>query len=433
MRKLKVAVIGAGSTYTPELVNGFLTRKDTLAVDSFYMMDIDQEKNRIVSGLAGRMIAASGIGAALRLTGSLEEAVEGADYVIGQVRVGRLDARVLDERIPLKYNLLGQETTGVGGYFNGLRTIPVIKNVADTMEKLAPKAWLINFSNPSGIVAQMLSDVSPIRSIGLCNGPVNTIRFVKAFLPEGTKEFDVEYVGLNHLAWLTGILADGKNILPGLWDDERLWKINEKTYGAEFMRAIGGIPSGYLNYYYSREETVKHCQELEKTRGEVCKEIEAELLKLYQDPNLVTKPAELDKRGGAMYSEAAVSLIDAIENDKDEMHIVNVKNQGALPFLSPCDVAEVRCMVGKDGPKPIPIREGYVNAHMVGIIQAVKIYERLAVKAGLTGDYDAGLLALLNHPLVGDYPKAKAVYDEMLAAHAKYLPQFAAARRWESL
>ncbi|MCL2352408.1 MAG: 6-phospho-beta-glucosidase [Firmicutes bacterium] len=424
MRNLKIAVIGSGSTYTPELVSGFISRSGSLKADSFYMMDIDERKNAIVSSLAERMIEAAGLGSRLVVTDDLDEALEGADYAVAQVRVGRLPARVVDEKIPIKYGLLGQETTGVGGFFKALRTIPVIENAARTMERVAPKGWLINFSNPSGIIAQMLSETTSVRFAGLCNGPVNTERFLRSLFPEGTS-LDYDFVGLNHLNWFTGVYADGADALPGLLADERVRKVTGLDYGEPLMKAIGGIPCGYMNYYYFRDETAERCKAAEKSRGQVCMEIEEELLTLYQDPSLKEKPALLDKRGGALYSEAAVSLIDALENDRNSVHVVNVDHKGTIPFLDAGDVAEVKCAVGKNGIVPLPLRNGNVSGHIAGLMRAVKAYEKLTVKAGLTGDYEAGLSALLTHPLVGDYAKAKAVYDEMLLAHKAYLARFA--------
>ena len=422
MRNLKVAVIGSGSTYTPELVDGFLRRVDSLRVDSFYMMDIDAEKNAIVSALAERMVRAKATGARVVVTDSLEEAVEGADYVLGQVRVGKLDARIKDEKIPLRYGMLGQETTGAGGFLKALRTIPVMLNVARTMERLAPRAWLINFSNPSGIVAQALLNHSDIQMMGLCNNAINMQRAVRAHLPQGAA-FDYGYVGLNHLSWMTAAYADGVDKLPALRYDEALRHVNGLRYPDALLDAIGALPCGYLSYFYLRQQMYDLVASAEKSRGEVCKEIEKELLALYSDPTLTVKPAALDKRGGAMYSEAAASLINALENDLRETHVVNVRNQGALSFMAPDDVVELKCVVGKDGAAPIAM-PGFQNDHIVGLMQAVKRYERLTVEAGLTGSRDAALAALLCHPLVGDYDKAKPMLDELLEAHRAFLPQF---------
>ncbi len=427
MKGLKIAVIGAGSTYTPELVNGFITRKTQLKLDSLYLMDIDMNKMEIVAGLIKRMLGVNGMNVPMILTQNLEEAIEGADYVLCQVRVGMLDARIMDEKIPLKYNLLGQETTGAGGFMKALRTIPVMMDVVRKMEKLAPDAWLINFSNPSGIIAEAILNNSDIKMVGLCNGPINMIKKAMKMVPEGTGKFDYDFVGLNHLCWITGIYADGKEVLrdklgTGL-EAAELKNIAKQTFDEALLKAVKGLPIAYLNYYYFREEQIKKCKEAKKTRGEICKDIEAELLCMYKDPDLKEKPKALDKRGGALYSEAAVSLIDAIENDRNEFHVVDVKNNGAYSFMDKDDVVEVKCIVNKDGVVPIKL-DKFDDPYIIGLMRAVKAYEKLTVKAGLYGDYDAALAALMAHPLVGDYYKAKGVLDEMLEANKKYLPQF---------
>ncbi len=425
---LKIAVIGAGSTYTPELINGFIVRAGHLSVDSIYLMDINAEKLKVVAGLAQRMLDANGMNLRLNLTQKLDEAIEGADYVLGQVRVGGLDARIRDEKIPLKHGLLGQETTGIGGAFKGLRTLPVIMEVARKMEKLAPGAWLINFSNPSGIIAEAVLNHTGIKMLGLCNGPINMLKSLPKLVPEGTGKIDYDFVGLNHLCWITAVYADGREVLRDQLsrniETSSLKNIPEEAYDEELWKAVKGIPIGYLNYYYFRDQQVKKCQEAEKTRGEVCKEIEAELLELYKDPKLCEKPAVLDKRGGALYSEAAVSLIDAIVNDKNEIHVVDVKNNGAFSFMDKNDVIETKCIVNKDGVTPIKL-ENFDNYYIIGLMQAVKAYEKLLVKAGLSGDRDALLASLMVHPLIGDYYKARAAMEEMLEANRDYLPQFA--------
>ena len=423
MKKLKVAIIGAGSTYTPELIQGFISRRDVLAVDELAFMDIDVPKMEIVAGLARRMYEAQEMHPKIVLTDRLPEAVEGADYVIGQVRVGGLSARIRDEKIPLKYGMLGQETTGAGGFMNALRTLPVLMNVTKAMSVWAPRARLINFSNPSGIIAEALLNFTDIQTVGLCNGPINMVRQAMRRVPDGTAVMDYDFVGLNHLNWICGIHADGKEILQ-----EQLAAGSGPTESREFdaplLKAVGAIPCSYLQYYYHRQEAVKKCLAAAQTRGEVCVEIEDELLRLYQDPELREKPAVLDKRGGALYSEAAVSLMDAWENDKNEIHVVNVKNQAAYRFMAWDDVVEVKCRVGQGGAAPIPLTPSFGNPHIIGLMQAVKAYEKLTVKAGLEGDRNAALQALLVHPLIGDYDVAKSMLDEMLEANRAYLPQF---------
>lgn len=427
MRALKIAVIGSGSTYTPELIQGFIKRRDTLNVASLYMMDIDREKNEIVSGLVRRMLAANGMTPEFVLTENLEEAIRGADYVLGQIRVGLLDARIRDEKIPLKYGLLGQETTGAGGFMNALRTVPVILEIARLIERLSPDAWFINFSNPSGIVAQAVLNHTNAHMIGLCNVPTVVLRDAALRVPPGTKQFDYDYVGLNHLAWLTAIYADGKEVLreqldkgveiPGMKNTPAI------PYPPEMLRQIGGIPANYPSYFYFRDEHIRMCQEADQCRGEVCRGLEKTLLEMYRDPELREKPALLDQRGGAYYSEAAVSLLDAIENDRNEVHVVNVLNRGAFPFMDEDDAVEVKCIVNRQGATPVPLRS-FDNQHIIGLMRAVKAYERLTVEAAMTGNYAAALQALLVHPLVGDYRKAKGVLDEMLEANRAYLPAF---------
>ena len=421
MRKLKIAVIGAGSTYTPELIDGFLTRIGKLDVSEFYMMDIDSRKNSIVSAFARRMVKERGLDIPVIETSDPVEALTGANYVVAQVRVGKLPARVLDEKIPLKYDLIGQETVGAGGFFKGLRTIPVIENVAKIIKEKAPGAWLINFSNPSGILAEMLTQMG-IKSVGLCNAPIGIEKTLRR-LTGNPADFDFDYVGLNHFNWITSVRANGKDVLQDLLAEGELQALASSP-DTGCMRRIGGIPSYYLNYFYNREKVVADFKVRPTTRGEDCIAIEEDLLKMYQDESLVSKPALLDKRGGAFYSEAAVSLIDAIENDRNSVHVVNVDHAGTIPFLQRGEVAEVKCIVGKDGPKPIPLMNTQISGHIQGMIQAVKAYEKLAVKAGLSGDYDTGISALMTNPLVGDYNKAKAVFDDLLEAHREYLPRF---------
>ena len=427
MKKLKIAVIGAGSTYTPELFEGFIDRRKSIDAGDFFLMDIDREKLQVVGGFSERLLRKHGMDSRVVLTESLEEAVEGADYVLTQVRVGRLEARIRDEKIPLKYDLLGQETTGAGGFMKGMRTIPVILEVARTMERLAPDGWLINFANPAGMITEAVLNHTGIKAIGLCNVPTSMLKDVGEMLPGGKKAFDYDYVGLNHLSWITSIYADGKDILPDLLENRievtAMKNIYEMKFESALLKATRGIPSTYLNYFYFREAQLKHCKEEPRTRGEVCRELEAKILEIYRDGEMSEKPALLEERGGAYYSTAAVSLMDAIENDKKEFHVVNVKNDGALEFMGKDDVVEVKCLVGKNGAVPVKIRN-FRNHYIMGLMQAVKAYERLAVEAALEGNYDAALAALMVHPLVGDYHKARGVLDEMLEANRDYLPRF---------
>ncbi|MCL2320773.1 MAG: 6-phospho-beta-glucosidase [Oscillospiraceae bacterium] len=423
MRELKAAIIGAGSTYTPELIEGFIDRKGSLNFQTFYLMDIDKEKLDIVGNLAERMLKDKGFKGELVLTLNLDEAIADADYIFSQIRVGGMAARIRDEKIPLKYGLLGQETTGVGGFMNALRTVPVMLDIASKIEKLAPDAWLINFSNPSGIVADALLNHTKVKTLGLCNGPINMLKDISKTI--GTTDFDYEYVGLNHLAWITSVIIGGKNILESLKvsSGAKMKNIPAVEYDDELIQAIPAIPSYYLSYYYLRDQQLKKCLEAEKSRGEVCVEVEEALLNQYKDPNLKKKPEELALRGGALYSTAAVSVVDAIENDKNEYHVVNVKNDGAIPFMQSDDVVEIKCLVNKQGAKPVQALN-CDNRFIIGLMQAVKAYEKLTVSAAMNGSRSDALSALMVHPLIGDYNKAIGVLNEMLEANKDYLPNF---------
>jgi 6-phospho-beta-glucosidase len=422
MRELKAAVIGAGSTYTPELIEGFIDRQESLNFQTFYLVDINKRKLEIVGGLAERMLVSKGFKGKLVLTDDLDAAISGADYIFAQIRVGEMAARIRDEKIPLKHGLLGQETTGAGGFMNALRTVPVMLDVARRIEKLAPEAWLINFSNPSGIVAEALLNHSKVKMIGLCNCFINMHAQIAKKI--GTSDFDYDYVGLNHLSWVTSIRSGGKELLGGLGnsDEAGMKNIPGVYYDKELLEAVPGIASSYLSYFYMRDEQLEKCLKAEKTRGEVCVDLEEALLEQYKDPNLNVKPKELAQRGGALYSTAAVSVVDAIENDKNEYHVVNVKNSGALPFLENDDVVEVKCLVNRQGVAPIPIGK-LDNPFIKGLIQAVKAYEKLTVRAVVNASRSDALAALMVHPLIGDYRKAKAVLDEMLEANADFLPE----------
>ena len=426
---LKVAVIGAGSTYTPELFDGFIKRRDELPVSHFCLMDIDENKMHIVGALAKRMLDKNNMDCKFEMTTDLDYAIKDCDFVITQVRVGKLEARYKDETIPLKYDFIGQETTGIGGMFKALRTIPVIMNVAERMKVLCPDAWLINFANPSGIMAETILNNTDIKMMGLCNAPIFTKKNVReVMVPETAKDVYIEYLGLNHLTWVTGVYCDGVDILPEKLVDNvsvgNMKNIGQIDMDPQLTKSIGCIlGSSYLTYYYYRDKQLNKLKSAEKCRAEVCMEIEKELLEMYKDTSVVSKPAALDKRGGAMYSEAAVSLISAIYNDKQEEHTVDVQNNGTFDFMDDTDVVEVNCIIGKDGAKPIkPKKE--LDQHIKTLMRTVKCYERHTVLAGLNGDYEEAMKALLIHPLIGDFEKGKACFDELLEAHKEHLPKF---------
>lgn len=424
MKGLKIAIIGAGSTYTPELIEGLINKRDTLPLEELYLMDIEDRKLNIVGGLSKRMIVAAGLNCNVVLTMSLDEALKGADFVLAQIRVGKLPARVLDERIPLKYDLIGQETNGIGGFFKGMRTIPEIMKIAHRMEELCPDAWLINFSNPSGMIAEAVLNNTKIKMLGLCNVPINTIDGIKKKMDLPNAE--VEYVGLNHLAWITGIRQDGVDYLQKAIDEgingAVMQNIPAFNFTHELIKTVGAIPTSYLIYYYYRDAQLEKAKTAEKCRGEVCMEIEEQLLDIYSNSELHTKPELLSKRGGARYSEVAINLVNSIYNDTNDIQVVNCLNNGAIPFMQDNDAVEVCARIGKNGAQVI--KTNCQNEHIKEYMLMIKAYEKHAVRAALTGDEDEAMRALLINPLVGDYKKAKPCFDELKEAHKAHLPQF---------
>lgn len=424
MKKIKIAIIGAGSTYTPELIEGIINKKDDLPVGSVDLMDIDDRKLEIVGGLAQRMIKAAGLPCETRLTKSLDEALTGADFVLCQIRVGKLPARVLDEKIPLKYDLIGQETNGIGGFFKGMRTIPVLLEIAERIQKLCPDAWLINFTNPAGMVTEALLNHSAVKAIGVCNVPINMIDSVKKRL--NLEEAEIDYVGLNHLSWITSIRANGKDyvddaIRQGI-NSQAMQNIPARGFTPELIKTVGAIPSSYLEYYYYKDSKLAKLKEAEKCRGEVCIDIEEQLLQIYADSELHVKPELLSKRGGARYSEVALNLVDSIYNDKRNVQVVNILNKGALDFMADDDVVEIPAVIGKNGPEPVKINVD--NDHIKELMHLIKSYEKHAVRAAINGDEDEAMLALMINPLVADYNKAYSCFQELKTAHKRYLPQF---------
>mgnify|MGYP000247607459 FL=1 len=424
MKKINIAIIGSGSTYTPELIDGFIKYKDSFHINRMAFMDIDMRKQHIVGNLCRRILQNAHYHCEVIFTDSLREAIRDADFVLTQFRVGKLPARYLDETIPVKYNLIGQETTGIGGFFKALRTIPVMEEIVSAMEKFAPHAWLINFTNPSGIVTEYLANHTSIRHVGLCNVPVSMYDDVYASVG---KDAEITYLGLNHLSWITSVKRKGQEMISDLIANDLKTKvmsnIKDDSIPLECLKDIRALPSSYLQYYYNRNVKLEQQRKEQKCRAQVCMEIEEQLLTLYQDPRLVTKPALLDQRGGHKYSYVAVSLIDSIVNDKKEVHVVNCRNDGALSFMEDGDVVEVPAVIGADGICPIPIRD-FDHPHIQTLMKPVKAYEKMTVTAALTGDSSIARNALYIHPLAGDFYSVSACFEEMRLAHSSFLPRF---------
>ena len=418
---VKVTVVGGASTYTPELVEGFVTRADRVPLDDLVLLDVDPERLEVVGGLAGRMLAKAGYDGVLTLTGDRDRALEGADFVVVQLRVGGQAARYLDESIPRKFGCVGQETTGPGGFAKALRTLPVVLELAEEMSKRgAPGAWFIDFTNPTGLVTQALLDEGH-RAIGLCNVAIGfQRRFAEAF-GVGPERVELEHVGLNHLSWERAVRVDGVDRLPEILSTRMDLVADETDMPAELIGALGAIPSYYLHYYYLTDEVIER-QRTERTRAEEVMDIEAGLLELYRDPDLAEKPELLERRGGAFYSEAAAQLIASLHEGTGDLQVVNVRNDGALPDLPDDAVVEILARIDRDGAHPIPL--GPVAPEMLGLVEHVKAYERLAVQAATSGDRTIALKALMTNPLVRDYRTAVPLLDALLEENRQHLPLF---------
>ncbi|MFO1442091.1 6-phospho-beta-glucosidase [Bacillus sp. Bva_UNVM-123] len=432
---LKVATIGGGSSYTPELIEGFIKRYHEFPLSELWLVDIEEgkEKLEIVGNLAKRMVQKAGLPINVHLTLDRRAALKEADFVTTQFRVGLLEARAKDERIPLKYGVLGQETNGPGGLFKGLRTIPVILDICEEMEELCPEAWLINFTNPAGMVTEAVLRYSNIdKVVGLCNVPIGMEMGIAKLLNVEHSRIRIDFAGLNHMVYGLDVFVDGVSVkdkvMNLLTDPKHTGFVkNIPGYGwePEFLQALDVLPCPYHMYYYKTKTMVdKDIENAEKegTRAEVVQRLEKELFELYKDENLAIKPPQLEKRGGAYYSDAAVRLITSIYNDKGDIQPVNTMNRGAIASIPYESAVEVSCMITKDGPRPITV--GALPVPVRGLVQQIKSFERIAAEAAVTGDYNTALLALTINPLTPSDKIAKAILDEMLEAHKEHLPKF---------
>jgi len=428
---MKIAAIGGGSTYTPELINGFLARLKEFPVTEVWLMDIDAEKLAIVGGFAQRMVAAKGSPFQVILTTDQAQAVRGAAYVLTQLRVGQMQARRADEYLGKRHGLIGQETTGVGGMSKALRTIPVILGIASDMRSLAPGGLLVNFTNPSGLVTQALSEYAPdIASVGLCNNPLTTKMGILESLEKQLGEkiaperAEMKTLGLNHLSWYSGFTLDGEDIWPQVFKSivADLKADPDAEWDGRAVEVLGMLPNHYLTYFYHTDRWLAAQEKWPPSRAEVVMEVEKDLLKLYADPALQEPPPELMKRGGAYYSTVAAQLLNAHFNDLGEKHVVNVRQAGAVPGWPADWVLEMSCRVDRGGIHPLPSEP--LPPVSFGLLAQVKSYELLTVEAAVRGDRDAAYQALLAHPLGPKADQVQAVLDDMLATHRAYLPQF---------
>lgn len=428
---MKVAVFGGGSTYTPELVNGFLARLESFPIKELWLEDIDPQRLEIVGGFAQRMVAAKGSPFQVVLTTDQRAAVEGASYVTTQLRVGQMQARRADEYLGKRHGLIGQETTGIGGMAKALRTIPVILSIASDMKELAPDALLVNFTNPSGLVTEALQKYATgVKSVGVCNAAIGVkMRMVEQLESLTGKKIDLERaelntLGLNHLTWHRGFTVDGEEMWPQVIMHfiADLKASPEPECDARTIEMLQMIPNYYLEYFYYPQRKLASQEKWPPSRGEEVMEIEKGLLMDYANPNLTEPPADLMKRGGAYYSTVATQLLNAHYNNLGETHVVNTRHKGAVPGWPADWVLEMPCKVDRAGIHPLPAEP--LPPACFGLVAQIKAYEQLTVEAAVHGDRKAAYQALLVHPLGPQADQVQAVLDDLLETHKAYLPQF---------
>ena len=415
---MKLTVVGGGSTYTPELIDGFARLRSALPVDELVLVDPAQDRLELVGGLARRIFARQGHPGKIVTTSDLDAAVDGADAVLLQLRVGGQAARNEDETWPLECGCVGQETTGAGGLAKALRTVPVVLDIADRVRAANPDAWIVDFTNPVGIVTRALLQDGH-RAVGLCNVAITFQRKFAGLLGVDPARVTLDHVGLNHLTWERAVRIDGEDLLPKLLASHGEEVASDIGLPASVVKRLGVVPSYYLRYFYAHDEVVRE-QRLKPSRAAEVAEIERQLLEMYGDPNLDIKPELLSKRGGAYYSEAAVALAASLLNDSGDVQVVNVRNSGTLPFLPDDAVIEVPARVGATGPEPLPVAT--LEPLYAGLVAHVTAYENLALQAALHGGRDRVFDALLAHPLVGQIEYADALTDALLAHNRAYLP-----------
>lgn len=431
---LKIVTIGGGSSYTPELMQGFIKRYETLPVREIWLVDIKEgeEKLNIVGALAQRMWDASPYEVKVHLTLNRREALKDADFVTTQFRVGLLNARIKDERIPLSYDQIGQETNGAGGIFKALRTIPVIQDIVRDMKELCPGAWLINFTNPSGMITEsVIRNAGFEKCVGLCNGPITVMKEEPEMLGGKQEDYTWRFAGLNHFhyhrVWDRNGNEVTSEILRLMSEDDKtnMANVHDETYLSDQLEAMNCIPFSYHRYYYLYEEMLAHQKEDYRngtTRAENVKKVEDELFELYKDPSLHEMPELIKKRGGAYYSDAACETIHNIYNNTGNLMVVNTRNRGAVSCLPYDSIVEVSSLINADGPSPLVW--GDFEPSERGWLQIMKAMEECVINAALTGDYGMLVKAFQINPLIRHGHQAKALLDEMLVANEKYLPQF---------
>jgi 6-phospho-beta-glucosidase len=409
---MKLAVVGGGSTYTPELVSGLSRERERVPVGELVLHDIDRERRTVVGEMAARMLERQGFGGTLTVTDDLDAAVDGASFVLLQLRVGGQSARLRDETVPLACGCIGQETTGAGGFAKAMRTVPVVLEIAERVRARAePDAWIVDFTNPVGIVTRALLDAGH-RAIGLCNVAIGVQREVARLLEIPPERVLVDHVGLNHLTWVRRVVVDERDVLPELLESHGDALAKHASLPLRLLEELGAIPSSYLRYFYAHDAVLAE-QRDGVPRAAAVAEIEAQLLDIYRDAEVAEKPALLEQRGGAFYSEAATALIASLSADSGDVQVVDVRNGGIVEGLRDDDVVELPARVGRTGAEPLP--QAPLAPELLGLVQHVAAYERLTAEAALTRDPITARKALLTHPLIGQDELAGSLLHTLLA------------------
>jgi 6-phospho-beta-glucosidase len=420
---VKVAVVGAGSTYTPELVEGLIAHRDRLPVDELAMFDVNAERLEIVGDLSRRILRRQGWDGELVSTIDRDRALDGASFVVVQIRVGGQAARLVDETLPPRFGCIGQETTGPGGFAKALRTVPVVMELAEeTARRGAAGAWLVDFTNPVGIVTQALLDAG-YRAVGLCNVAITLQRRLASLLDVPWERVELEHVGLNHLSWERAVRVDGVDRAPHLLERFAAEIATELDLPSDLLRLLRVIPSYYLRYYYLTDEVLREQRSAgHVSRAQDVMNIERELIDMYRDPSLDRKPDLLARRGGAYYSEAAAKLIASLHAGTGDVQVLDVRNAGAIPDLPDDAVVEVPARVDGTGVHPLSLAP--LQPELLGLVEQAKAYERLAVEASVSGSREAAMKALLANPFVPSYGVAGPLLDAVLEANRPHLPRF---------
>ncbi|MFQ3633449.1 6-phospho-beta-glucosidase [Roseiflexus sp.] len=422
---MNIAVIGGGSTYTPELIHGLIARNATLGVQNVWLVDPGEERLNIVGAFVQRMVIQAGAGFQVKLTADRRRALEGADYVITQFRVGGQQARHNDELLGRRHQLVGQETTGIGGFAKALRTIPVMLDIARDMREMAPQAILLNFTNPAGLVTEAVARHGGVPVIGLCNNAINAQRSIARMVDVPPEQVFIEQVGLNHLNWIRRVAINGKDATDTViaaYVEYLRHDTDPLRFPPRLIQMLRALPSSYLRYFYLTPQIIAKQNSGELTRAAVVMDVERRLLARYADPTLHEMPPELMERGGAYYSTAAAALIESLHTGDNAVHVVNTRNNGAIPNLPDDVVVEMPCRVARDGAIPIPVAPLEPVFH--GLTCQVKAYELLTVQAAVEGDEEAAMLALLTNPLGPDAARVESVWEDLKQTNCGLLPTF---------